>query len=405
MRKVSARTIHVVGIGDDGPAGLTPAARAVVASADVLVGGQRHLLWFADAPAEKIALGGDIPAVLERIAVARERRRVVVLASGDPLLFGIGAAVIERFGREAVEIVPHVSAVQLAFARLGRPWHGARIVSAHGRSLDGVRRAAWQGGLLAILTDETNTPAHIAAILLADGVPDCPAWVGEHLGGARERIVATRLSALPGQHFAPLNVLVLDVPPPPGGWFGEPEAAYASARGQVTKAEVRAISLALLRPPTGGVVWDVGAGCGSVAIEAARLVPTALVYAVERDAEQLAVLRANVARHGRRNVRVVAGSAPDALAELPAPGAVFVGGSGGRLAAILDLTVARLNPGGRVVVNAATLETVDAARRALARPDWEVSVTHVQVARGQPLGQGLHLAALNPVFIVVGAKP
>ncbi|MBI4506815.1 MAG: precorrin-6y C5,15-methyltransferase (decarboxylating) subunit CbiE, partial [Chloroflexi bacterium] len=167
--------IHVVGIGDDGPAGLTPAARAVVASADVLVGGRRHLGWFADAPAEKIVLGADVAAALDRVAAEHERRRVVVLASGDPLLYGIGAAVLEHFGPEAVEVVPHVSAVQLAFARLGRPWHDARVVSAHGRSAEAVRRAAWQGGLLAVLTDEVNTPARIAATLLADGVPDGPA--------------------------------------------------------------------------------------------------------------------------------------------------------------------------------------------------------------------------------------
>jgi precorrin-6Y C5,15-methyltransferase (decarboxylating) len=397
--------VYVVGIGDDGPAGLSPAARQVVDAAEVLVGGRRHLAWFAASPAEKIVIGADVDAALDRVAAERARRQVVVLASGDPLLYGIGGRVVERCGADAVAIIPHVSAVQLAFARLGRPWQDAQVVSAHGRALDAVRRAAWRGGLLAVLTDEVNTPARIAAALLADGVPDSPAWVCEHLGGPAERVVATRLSTLPGQRFAALNVLVLDVSPPPPGWFGEPEEAYAAARGQITKAEVRAISLALLRPPTEGVIWDIGAGCGSVAIEVARLAPATRVYAVERDAEQLALLRANVRRHGRRNVQVVGGAAPGALVDLPPPGAVFVGGSGGRLAAILDLVAERLAPGGRVVVNAATLETVAAARECLARPGWEVRVTQVQVARGHALGPGLHLAALNPVFIVAGAKP
>lgn len=400
-----AHKVHVVGIGDDGPAGLPAATQQVVAAAQVLVGGRRHLRWFTDSAAEKIVLGGDIATALDRIAVARERRRVVVLASGDPLHYGIGARVVERLGSAAVEILPHVSAAQLAFARLGRPWQDTRVASAHGRSLEEVRRAAWRGGLLAVLTDDTNTPARIAATLLADGVPDGPAWVCEHLGGPSERVVATRLSALPGEAFAPLNVLVLDVPPTPPGWFGEPEEAYEHARGQVTKAEVRAVSLALLRPPSDGVVWDVGAGCGSVAIEASRLVPSATVYAVERDPEQLALLAANVHRHGRRNVRVVAGAAPEALRDLEAPGAVFVGGSGGQLAAILHVAAERLAAGGRVVINAATLETVAEARRWLGQHGWEASVTQIQVARGQALGEGLHLAALNPVFIVAATKP
>jgi precorrin-6Y C5,15-methyltransferase (decarboxylating) len=186
--------------------------------------------------------------------------------------------------------------------------------------------------------------------------------------------------------------------------LGQPDDAYAHTRGLITKAEVRAVSVARLAMHRTAVLWDVGAGSGSVAIEAASLRVAAAVYAIERDAEQLELLRANVRRYTAGNVRIIAGEAPEALAPLPDPDAVFVGGTGGRLPAVLDAATARLRPGGRLVVNLVALDHLAAARERLAADGWTIDVTQISVARSAPVGGSLRLAALNPVFVLTAER-
>lgn len=442
MRDLTIRRGHVlvVGVGDDGPAGLAPAVLAGLRQADLLVGGRRHLALFDEIVAERWVIERNVAALIGRIEREAARRRVAVLASGDPCFFGIGPLLVERLGRARVEIVPGVSAVALAFARLGVAWQDARVVSAHGRPLAEAVAAARGAHKLAVLTDDESTPAVVAEALLAAGAEDADAWVFEHLGGDREAETRATLSGLRGRGFAALNVLVVprlgwrpEAAPCPGAAdpaaaqargaasapsrldtplstqatacpalaFGLPESEYVHKAGLITKPEARAISLSKLRLPPGGVLWDVGAGSGSLAIEAARLARGLTVYAVERAPEQLSMLRLNVERHGVDGaVRVVAGEAPSALVELPPPDAVFVGGSGGRLAEILDAAAARLRTGGRIVLNLVTLERI-AATLAWARAhSIEPELVQVSVARGADV-QGLtRLQAENPVTVV-----
>src|SRR5262249_37488844 len=247
-----------------------------------------------------------------------------------------------------------------------------------------------------------NTPATIATALLDAGHPDCAAHVFEHLGGAAERHTACRLAELPGQAFAALNVLVLlrpDAIQRARAGFGLPESCYAHRGGQITKAEVRAVSLSKLRLFPGAIVWDVGAGCGSVSVEAAGLSVGGRVYAVERDPVQLALLEENVARAATAVV-VVPGDAPRALAGLPDPDGVFLGGSGGQLAALLACATNRLRPGGRVVSNFATLEHLGEALRYLRGRGWTCETVQLTVARGSEVAGLTRLAALHPVFIL-----
>lgn len=396
--------LAVVGIGDDGPAGLGQHARDLIRRAELLAGGRRHLAFFPDHPAEKLVLADDLDAVLDRLQSEAALRWCAVLASGDPCFFGIGPRLVERLGRERVEIIPHLSSVALAFARLGLAWHDATILSAHGRPLETVLGPAVAADKIAILTDDQNTPAAIASALLAAGLPDCRAWVCEHLGGPAERLVETSLVALPAQTFARLNVLVLLPSPPasqlPSRPIARPESAYRQARGQITKAEVRAVVLAKLRLPPGGVLWDVGAGAGSVAIEAAALMGRGAVYAVERDAEQLACLRENVRRHLTPQVRIVAGSAPAALHDLPRPDRIFVGGGGAALPAILEACLDRLPSHGRLVVSAATIESTLEAQTCLRQAGWSGALVQLSVSRGREIGGRTRLDPLGPVFIL-----
>jgi precorrin-6Y C5,15-methyltransferase (decarboxylating) len=349
-----------------------------------------------------------------------------VLASGDPCYFGIGPLLVERLGRARVEIVPHVSSVALAFARLGIGWQDARVVSAHGRPLDAAIQAARGAHKLAVLTDETNTPAVIAGALLEAGAENCDAWVFEHLGGARESEIQATLLGLTVHACRSLNVLVVprltwacepieqdapgrehrpapSVDPIPQRMlpFGLPEAEYDHHDGMVTKPEVRAVTLSKLHLRPGGVLWDVGSGSGSVAIEAAGLASGLHVFAVERAPRQLDVLRRNVLRFGGNlRIEVVVGSAPAALVGLPDPDAVFVGGSGGKLSEILAIARSRLRPGGRIVLNLVTYEHI-AEVLAWARTERiEAEIVQLGVARGSGILELTRLQAENPVTIV-----
>ncbi|MFN8636696.1 MAG: precorrin-6y C5,15-methyltransferase (decarboxylating) subunit CbiE [Chloroflexota bacterium] len=403
--------VLVVGVGDDGPAGLPPAVLARVMSADVLVGGRRHLELFEDTAGERVTIAGGLDPVFDAVESSARTGQVVVLASGDPCFFGIGPLLAARLGRDAVEIVPHVSSVALAFARLGVSWHDARVVSAHGRDLDAAIQAAHGAEKLAVLTDDTNTPGVIAGALLAAGACDADACVFEHLGGSREQSHRARLSSLSTRTFAALNVLVV----PALSWgaveegeralrvagFGLPETEYAHAAGMITKPEIRVVVLSKLRLPTGGVLWDVGSGSGSVAIEAANLVPGLTAFAVERSDRQLALLSENVQRHDVAGaVQVVAGEAPDVLASLPQPDAVFVGGSGGQLLEILSYVRSRIRPDGRIVVNLVTYEHVGEALAWARSHKLETEVVQVSVARGADILGLTRLQAENPVTIV-----
>jgi precorrin-6Y C5,15-methyltransferase (decarboxylating) len=399
--------VAVVGIGEDGLDGLRPDARRVVEAAEVLVGGERQHQLLPEHPAQRVVFKRDAAQlVLEVGRLLDEGRRLVVLASGDPVYFGIGPLLVERLGAQRVRIYSNIGAVQLAFARLGLAWQDALVLSAHGRPLEPVVDAALTHARLAILTDAERTPAAIARALLEAGMePTARTWCMERLGGPAERIKHGTLAACVTWIADPLNVLVIVRDPAcvrgrPLS-IGLPEDAYAHERGQITKADVRVLSLVRLAPRAGDVVWDVGAGSGSVSVEAAGLcAPSGTVYAIERLPEQQACVLANTRRHGVGNVQVVAGEAPSVLGDLPDPDAVFVGGSGGNLEPIVETTLDRLRPAGRLVLSLATLESLHAVSALLNAHELPFDLIQVAIARGTSIGGGTRLAPLNPVFIV-----
>jgi precorrin-6Y C5,15-methyltransferase (decarboxylating) len=408
------RAVTVVGIGDDGCVGLSARGRNAIAAAQVLVGGERHLAFVPEFTGERIAVKGPMAAVLERVAAAAEDANVCVLASGDPLFFGIGAAIVARVGAAHVEIIPQPSSMQLAFARAGLRWEDAAILSVHGRPLTGVVARLRSRAKAALLTDEERSPARIAAHLVAHGDAGWRAWVCERLGGPGERVRAfASLDALAAvTDVDPLNVLLLertdaDWRPPPAIPF-LPEEDFAKRvpkLGLITKREIRLLSVAAMSLAPDATVWDIGAGSGSVAIEAGLLAPHGQVFAVEVDPECVAMARDNARAHGADNVTVVAGRAPDALSDLPDPDAVFVGGSKGSMAAIVDVALTRLRPRGRLVVNAITLDNAAEVYQALRGRGLTPEVTLVQVSRAAPLATYLRYEALNPIQIFTVTRP
>jgi precorrin-6B C5,15-methyltransferase / cobalt-precorrin-6B C5,C15-methyltransferase len=406
------RAVTIVGIGDDGCKGLTARGLEAVMSAQWLVGGERHLAFFPDFGGERIVLKDALGAALDRVAALADEHNVCILASGDPLFFGVGGLVGKKLGAEHVEVIPHPSAMQWAFARVGLKWDDATLISLHGRSREGFLTRLRGAAKVAVYTDPTNHPAALAAELLAVEDTAWNAWVCESLGGPGERVRPFTIAALAEcTDIGPLNILLLTRE---GSWKAPPlipflhEDAFAKRmpkKGLITKREVRLLSLAALGIRPDSVVWDIGAGSGSVAIEAAMLAPQGRVYAVEVDPEGVEICRDNVRTHRVDNVRVIAGRAPEALAELETPDAVFVGGSKGSMDEIIDVALDRLRPGGRLVVNTITLENSGEAYQAFRRRELVPEVTLLQVSRAEPLARYLRYEAQNPIQIFAVTKP
>jgi precorrin-6Y C5,15-methyltransferase (decarboxylating) len=399
--------ITVVGLGD-GPLG--DAAAEALAGAVLVAGGRRHL----DAVAARLTPGcrevelrGDLAPALD--ALAAGLGPAVVLASGDPGFFGIVRVLAERFGPGALRVLPGVSSVASAFARAGLSWDDAVVASAHGRDPAPAVNLCRRFPKVAVLTGPGLEPAELGRALAG---LDRTLIVVERAGGPGERVTTGKPDAIAEQRFADPNVvLCVDESAPIGGkgrqWaprvtpdrWALPDAGFEHRDGMITKSEVRAVALAWLGPGPGDLVWDVGAGSGSVAVEAARL--GAAVVAVESDPAQCRRVRANAARHGVP-VEVVEGAAPGALAGLPDPDAVFAGGGGDDVAAIVRAAAVRAR---RVVVAAlATVERVGPVREALAGSGLEVEGVQISAARFAPLATGTRLAATNPVFLVSGRR-
>jgi precorrin-6B C5,15-methyltransferase / cobalt-precorrin-6B C5,C15-methyltransferase len=410
---VSRRAVTIVGIGDDGCKGLTARGLEAVMQAEWLVGGERHLAFFPEFRGERIVLGEGIGAALDRVAAIADEHNVCVLASGDPLFFGVGALVIKKLRAEHVEVIPHPSALQWAFARVGLKWDDATFLSLHGRPIEGFLTRLRRSAKVAVYTDETNSPPALAARMLAHGEDTWQAWVCENLGGPGERVRSFALPALAeASDISPLNVLVLVRADP--DWKAPPaipflhEDAFAKRvprKGLITKREVRLLSLASLAIRPDSVVWDIGAGSGSVAIEAALLAPAGRVYAIEVDPEGVQICHENLRAHAVDNVRVIAGRAPEALADLETPDAVFVGGSKGSMEEIIDVALDRLRPGGRLVVNTITLENSGEAYQAFRKRELVPEVTLLQISRAEPLARYLRYEAQNPIQIFAVTRP
>jgi precorrin-6Y C5,15-methyltransferase (decarboxylating) len=400
--------VQVVGLGMS-PADLTPRAREIIREAQVLVGGRRLLDYFPEHQGMKIPLGKEPEGTIRQLAPLAETRRVVVLASGDPNFYGVGPLVVRVLGAEQVVIHPNLTAVQTACARLQMPWQDATVVSLHGRGWGPLDAVLGKPGPLLVYTDPDHSPGEIARFLRSRGLTQARFCVLEDLGQDTERITWLSLAEARERIFSPLNLVMVRLEPGevsrlrPPLHLGLPEAALAHQAGLITKSEVRAVVLAKLALAPGQVLWDVGAGCGSVGLEASLLLPGGKIFAVERDPERAAQITANRDRFGVVNLEVVCGRAPECLADLPAPDRVFVGGGGDRVGAIIQEAVGRLAPAGRVVITAALLETMEGARAVLEEAGWEVEVIQLQVSRSHPLAGGMALKALNPVWIITGA--
>ncbi|MFZ5764481.1 MAG: precorrin-6y C5,15-methyltransferase (decarboxylating) subunit CbiE [Thermodesulfobacteriota bacterium] len=393
--------------------GITDGQRALVGECALLVGAERHLAAVTDCPAAKCAitpLATALTVIRERLATGES---VAVLASGDPLFFGIGRRLLAEFGPERLTIVPGLSALQEACARFRIPWDDARLVSLHGRTprhLPGLLLAAAK---TVVFTDAQNRPEVIADQLrdylgvIEDEtmLAGCRLSVAENIGLADERLSSGTLKEIAARRFAPLNVLLVQRPGRPVlPRLGLTEAEISHSRGLITKDEVRAVALHRLALPDEGVLWDIGAGSGSVSVEAGRLCPDLTIFAVEKKQEELANIRDNIRRYGAYNVVPIPGEAPAVLDLLPDPDRVFVGGSGGELESIINQAAARLGAAGRIVANGVTARTVRLAPQHMAAAGLRVTVSRISCERNDLSASGESPRIFHPISIVTGIK-
>jgi len=428
-----APAIAVIGTDAGGLASLPARALALLAQATLVAAPKRLLAelppwWERQQAAGRLQISQPCPtlvatdqpeAAFSQLEAARAAGQwAVVLASGDPLWFGIGRLLLQRFGPEALAFEPAPSSMQLAFARIGRPWQDASWISLHGRDSEALAAALQKRpAALAVLTDpHQGGAAAVRTLLKASGLEASYAfWLCERLGHPAERVQRLAPQAPLPPDLDPLNLVLLlaEAPPAPAEpaglpLFGLEDGLFLQLPdrpGLMTKREVRIQVLADLELPATGVLWDLGAGVGSIGLEALRLRPGLELWALEQRGGSASLIRANAERLGVTPAGVVEGRAPEALAELPDPDRVVIGGGGSDRAAVLAAVIERLRPGGRVVIPLATIEALAELRPLLERAGFAPGVSQHQAWRGAPLADGTRLAPLNPVLVLKGTKP
>lgn len=408
--------ITIIGVGDDGLEGLTRHARDLVSAAGTLVGPSGLIGRLARPGQETVTLSADLNQAAMAID-AVTKTPVVMLASGDPLFYGTTRFLCERLGKDRFEVLPHVSSMQLAFARVKENWDEAYLTNLASQSLDRVIERIRSAEKVGIFTTEDTPPKALAQGMIDKGIEYFTIYVCENLGSRDERVTRGKVSEIAKQDFSELNVVVLvrdaNVPDRPADMvgkrlFGNRDELFLHSRpkrGLVTPSEIRAIALCEMDIGPQSIVWDVGAGSGSVAIEAARIASAGRVYAIEMDAEDYNLLVENSRRFGTANLTPILGEAPKAWYDLPDPDAMFIGGTGRAVTELIEVGWPRLRSGGRLVINIASMENLVMAQRLLQNLSVEVNVLMVNLARSTQQLDELRLEAANPSFLLMAKRP
>ena len=394
--------VTLIGMGSGQPENLTLQGLAALRQADLILGARRLLAVLPAGCTENRAAAYRPDEVAELLQTSGAENAVLVY-SGDTGFYSGASSMMEKLEALGVRarVLPGLSSIQLLAAALGRPWQGWNLVSAHGRTCDPVAECM-QGRPTFFLTGGSEDPATLCAQLAAEGFGDVQAVVGQCLGTPEEKLFRGSVKELAAGRFNSLSVLFVEaVEGLPRRAPGLPDEAFERGDVPMTKQEVRAAVLAKLAVRPEDILWDVGAGTGSVSVELALAAPRGRVYAVECRPEGCALIKANREKFRTRNLVLVEGLAPDALSDLPAPDAVFIGGSKGSLAAIVDAALDK-NPDARICVSAIALETLSAAVAALTAKGRTVQVSQIAVSRAKAVG-GLHLMmAQNPIYLITG---
>jgi precorrin-6Y C5,15-methyltransferase (decarboxylating) len=412
---MSTEKVHILGIGDDGLEGLTSSARSLLQAADLVVGPDHSLAILRGLKARLTPAKGSLEDLVRLIREAAGQR-VVVLQAGDPLFYGTARFLFDKLGKDRFEVLPHVSSMQLAFARVKENWDEAYQANLATQPLELVVEKVRIAQIVGLFTTESVPPAMVAKALLDRKIDYFTAYVCENLGSPDERVTQAELADVASEEYAALNVMILvrkpDVPDRPAALrgkrlFGNPDELFLQSkpkRGLLTPAEVRAIALCELDLGPTSTMWDVGAGSGSVAIEAAQIASGGQTFAIEMDPEDYQLIIYNAEQFRVTNLIPILGRAPDAWKSIPKPDAIFIGGSGREISAVTEAAFAELRPGGRIVINVGSIESLGAVRSSLARLAGDAQVWMIQVSRGNDQMERLRFESMNPTFLLKAIK-
>ncbi|MBW1759002.1 MAG: precorrin-6y C5,15-methyltransferase (decarboxylating) subunit CbiE [Deltaproteobacteria bacterium] len=415
--------VSIIGMGLS-PRDLTAKHIELIQSADILIGGARHLAYFKNYPAAKKEITKDIKGLIEYLKDRikdHSSQSIVILASGDPLFFGIGSVLTNALGPDNVTVYPNITSVAAAFSLIKEPWSDAHIVSLHGRD----RKKEFLEMLLktdkiAVFTDPGRNPAWLADFMLKNGFADFDMCVFEQLGSSSEHFEWYELpTAAVQKEFSEPNLVVLKrkksahesnetkqtkndqsvelYPGAPDSWFDH-------QKGLITKAEVRAVTLSKLRLASNHILWDLGAGSGSVSMESSLFVKTGKIFAVEKELDRIRQIQNNKDRFGVKNLEIINAVLPEALENLPRPDRIFIGGGGSDLENIIISAAQYLNDMGIMVINTVLIANIDTALGTLERIGFKTEIVQVQINRGRNMPWGKRLEAQNPVWIISGTK-
>ncbi|MBU6276782.1 MAG: precorrin-6y C5,15-methyltransferase (decarboxylating) subunit CbiE [Planctomycetes bacterium] len=412
---MAAGRVYIVGIGDDGLEGVTAHARRLVEGAKRLIGPESCRSLLPAAVADRLETVAGLEDLVERIERTADAD-LVVLASGDPLFYGTARYVCGRLGKERFEVVPHVSSMQLAFARVKESWEEAFLANLSGQSIERVLDRIRGADTVGLFTSDQWPPPAVARALLDDGIDSFQAYVCENLGSPDERVTQGSLADIAADSFGPLNVMILvrkaTVTDKPGQvgerLFGNRDESFLQSRpkrGLLTPAEVRSLALAELSLRPDSVVWDVGAGSGSVGLEAARIAAAGRVFAIEMDPDDHRLIGSNAERFRIGNLTPILGRAPEAWADLPDPDAIYVGGSGRDVTMLVEEAWKRLRPGGRLVTACQSIENLATVHALLRARSGDAAYWLVTIARGVEQLDRIRFESLNPTFLIAATKP
>lgn len=412
--------IKVIGIGLEGIESLTNSVLKIVNQAEVLIGGDRHLKYFSNHAAIKLRINNLEIIIRDIREYQKKGENIVILATGDPLFFGIGRILLSNFLSEELEFYPHHSCIQLGFNRLKIPWQDAQFISLHGRNIDSLIEGFKKGNeKIGILTDNNNNPLIIWQVYhqLKTGIK-YQFWLCENLGSHEEKItLIEKEEEINLESISPLNIVILikknndkqeflDLDKLPiMGLCDNLFKTFPDQPGLMTKKEVRLMILGALALQEKQIVWDIGAGTGSVSIEIARLVNSSEIYAIEKTAIGVSLIEENCKRFQVNNVNIIHSLAEKVIKDLPNPHRIFIGGSGGNLQLLLHIIKNKINSEGKIVIALATIENLNEALQWFKENYWHYEILNLQISKSLNIGKNTRFNPLNPVNIITGNSP
>ncbi|OGR39278.1 MAG: hypothetical protein A3J80_11450 [Desulfobacula sp. RIFOXYB2_FULL_45_6] len=404
--------IDIIGIGlciDD----ITQNHLDLIRACDILVGGERHLEWFDDLGKETIVIKSQIVKVVETLREKMKHSKIVVLASGDPLFYGIGSTLIQYFDKEHFNIYSNISSISAAFAAIKVPWHDAAVISLHGKKEAISFPKLSNENKIAFLTSPKMNPRDIAEMIIKEGLYEFRVCVLENIGHKDKEKISwfDDIDLMRRQTFQDPNVVILlkrvlqKKEVSRETHIGMDDSLFKHSKGLITKSEIRCITLSKLKLiKKDHILWDIGSGSGSVGIEASFLIPWGLVYSIEKHPGRISDIVHNIKNFNCSNVKIVNTEFPDKTEDLRTPDRIFIGGGGEKMPEIMEMSCEKLAPYGIIVINTILLQTIGIAMTILEKHRFRTEVVHVQISRSKPMPYGDRFEAINPVWIISGSK-